>query len=435
MQKKALGLWTLIALVIGNMVGSGVFLLPSSLAQFGSISLLAWILTSIGAICIALVFARLAGIFPKIGGPYAYCRDSFGDFTGFQVAYNYWLYIWIGNAAIAVSFVGYLSFFFPVLNHYHVLGFIAAVSCVWILTWVNVRGVKEAGILQLATVVLKLIPLVLVATLGLSFMQPHNFAQFNVTHHSAIFAIMGAATLTLWALTGVESATVPADDVENPKKNIPRATMIGTVVAALLYVFGTIAVMGVLPMHQLAHSSSPFADAALHMFGRAGADIVALAAIISTLGAVNGWIMLQGQVTYAAAKDDLFPKFFAKRTNNNTPVNGLVFSSMLITALLALNYHASLVNEFTFIILLATMAILVVYLLTCMAELMLMIKHPEKFNVKTLSKDIVVCIIATIYIVFAIAGGGKEIVFYGALLFFSSFPVYVWVKWRGAKYQ
>ncbi|MCP4475794.1 MAG: amino acid permease [Gammaproteobacteria bacterium] len=431
--KKALGIWRLTALIIGNMVGSGVFLLPSALAHFGAISIFAWIITGFGAMAVALVFASLAARLPKIGGPYAYCRDAFGDFIGFQVAWNYWIYVWVGDAAIAISFVGYLGFFFPPLSHQPLLSFLTATAVVWLLTLINIRGVKEAGIVQLTSVVLKIIPLIIIATLGLLFLHPNYFTlppPHDHLRHPLLLALISSVTLTLWALTGVESATVPAEDVVEPQKNIPRATLIGTVISVLLYLFGTIAVMGVIPAAKLAHSSAPFAAAANAMVGLPGAVIIALAAIVSSFGALNGWTLLQGQIPLAAAKDKLFPRCFAKVSKRGTPVYGLVISSLLITLLLAANYRAGLVSTFTFAILLATMAILLVYFLTAMAKLMLLIKAPEKLPARVWLKQITICTIASVYALLAIIGAGDKIVFYGMLLFLIGVPVYVLTHWH-----
>ncbi len=184
--RRALGVWMLTALVAGNMIGSGVFLLPASLASFGSISIVAWILTSIGAIFLALVFAKLGSLLPRVGGPYAYCREGFGNFTGFQVAYNYWIALWVGNSAIAVAGVSYLSVFFPILKANHQIFGLASIGLVWLMTFINIMGVRQAGIVQLITTILKLLPLILIATFGLLFIHPHYFADFNISHQSNI---------------------------------------------------------------------------------------------------------------------------------------------------------------------------------------------------------------------------------------------------------
>lgn len=431
--RRALGLWMLTALVAGNMIGSGVFLLPASLASFGSISIVAWILTSIGAIFLALVFAKLGSLLPRVGGPYAYCREGFGNFTGFQIAYNYWIAVWVGNSAIAVAGVSYLSVFFPVLKANHQIFGLTSIGLVWLMTFINILGVRQAGIVQLITTILKLLPLILIATFGLLFIHPHNFADFNISHQSNYSAITGAATLTLWSFIGLESATIPADDVENPQKTIPRATILGVVITALVYILSTVAVMGVLPMAKLATSNSPYADAAELMFGHTAYYVIAIGAIISCLGALNGWTLLTGQVPMAAARDGLFPRLFAKESRFGTPVVGLVTSSIFITILIALTYNTGAVNQFTLIILIATLASLIPYFYTCLSEIMIFTKYREQFKGKRLAGSMIISTLGMIYAFWAIAGSGREILFYGGLLFFSSVPIYAWMQWHAAR--
>lgn len=428
--KRILGFWTLTSLVAGNMIGSGVFMLPAALAKFGTISILAWILTAIGSIFLALVFSRLSQLLPKTGGPYAYCHEAYGDFVGFQLAYNYWIALWIGNAAIAVAFVGYLSVFWPAVATVPWLSCGISIGIVWVLTGVNILGVQQAGIVQLVTTILKMAPLFLLALIGLFFIHKENLAAFNVSHHSNWQALTGAATLTLWSFVGFESATVPAGNVIDPRRNIPRATIIGTVVAAIVYILGTISVMGIIPMDQLANSNSPFADTARVMFGHWGAVIIALAAIIACFGTLNGWILMQAQIPYAAAHDNLFPKPFGKLGKNGTPVIGLVISSLLITVLLLLRYGVNLVDQFTFMILLAVLASLVPYIYTAVAEVVLLINNPGKFEGHRFKTALILSIVAFIYAFWAILGAGQEIVYYGFLLFISSLLVYVWVRAR-----
>jgi len=431
--RQKLGLWMLTALVTGNMIGSGIFLLPASLASFGSISLLAWIFTSTGALLLALVFAKLSSIMPRIGGPYAYCREAFGEFVGFQMAYNYWIALWVGNAAIAVAFAGYLGFFFPVLKNNTHLSFLVSVGAVWLMTIINLVGVRRAGMVQLITTILKLMPLILVATLGLLFVDTKNLHYFNLTGKSDFSAFSGAATLTLWAFIGLESATVPAENVDNPQRNIARATILGVVIAAAVYIFSTLAVMGTVPVQQLAHSTAPFADAAKIMFGTGGGFLIAAGAVVSCFGALNGWTLLQGQIPLAAARDKLFPKSFAKESRYGTPIVGLIVSSILITLLLLLTLNESLVQQFTFIILLATLASLIPYLFTAMAQIIIFIKNRELVNGKRLLGSTIIAVLAGIYAFWTIAGSGQEIVYYGCLLLLSSIPVYVWMKWRANK--
>ena len=430
-KQQKLGLWMLTALVAGNMIGSGVFLLPASLAEYGSIGLVSWIATAGGALLIALVFAKLGTVMPRIGGPYAYCREAFGDFVGFQMAYNYWIALWVGNAAIAVALTAYLSFFFPMLAENAVLSCLVSISLVWLITLINLLGVRHAGIFQLLTTILKLIPLLLIALVGIFYIHPHYLADFNLTGKSNFTAFSGAATLTLWTFIGLESATVPAGHVENPTRNIPRATILGVLIATAVYILSSIAVMGSMPLSQLAHSNAPYADAARLMFGPIGSIVVAIGAVISCLGALNGWILLQGQIPLAAAQDNLFPRIFEKRSANGTPIVGLVISSVLITILLLMTLSHSMVKQFTIIILLATLASLIPYFLTTMSELVIFLKYPALFKKgKKLLGSVIIAILAGVYSFWAIIGSGEQTVFYGTLLLLSSVPVYVWMKWR-----
>lgn len=430
--KRKLGVWMSIALVIGNMVGSGVFLLPSSLASYGGISLLSWVFTSAGALMLALVFSRLGRAYPKTGGPYAYTRRAFGDFVGFQTAWGYWINAWVGNAAIAVAFVGYLAVFWGHVADSSILGAGVAIALIWVLTAVNVLGVRQAGWVQLLTTILKMMPLIAIGVVGIFMVDTSNFKPFNASGDSTFSAISSAGALTLWAFIGLESATVPADDVENPQRTIPLSTIVGTIVAAVVYILGTAAVMGVLPTDTLANSTAPFSDAAAEIFGGWASKPVAMGALISTLGCLNGWILLQGQVPAAVADDGLFPEVFARRSKNGTPYVGLVVSSVLITVLVITNYTKGLVDLFTWVILLATLTALVPYAYSAMAEVMLFVNERERFSIRNLTVDVLISLLAFGYSFWAIWGAGADVVMKGMLLFLAGVPLFVFIKWRAA---
>jgi APA family basic amino acid/polyamine antiporter len=423
------------ALVIGNMIGSGIFLLPGSLAGYGGISILGWVFTAAGAMLLALVFARLGRAFPHTGGPYAYSRRAFGDFTGFLTAWGYWIAVWVGNAAIAVAFVSYLGYFtaFEALNTDRLLAAAVAIGAVWLLTLVNLLGVRQGGWMQVVTTVLKFVPLLGLAIFGLFFIDPDNFGGFNTSGQSTFGALTAVAALTLWAFIGVESATVPAEDVENPRRTIPRATIIGTLITAVVYIAGTVAVMGILPAATLAGSGAPFADAADSAFGSWAGPIIAFAAVASAFGCLNGWILLQGQVPMAAARDNLFPKVFAKTTRGGAPIVGLIVSSVLITGLTVMNYNASLVDQFTFVILLATLTTLVPYVFSAAAQLMLLVTDRARFEGKRLAAHATIASLALAYSIWTVAGSGYEVVYKGFLLLLLGIPVYLWMKYSAAR--
>jgi basic amino acid/polyamine antiporter, APA family len=431
--KRTMGVWMATALVVGNMVGSGIFLLPASLAgAAGPMSIFGWLFTGIGAMLLALVFARLGRAMPRTGGPYAYARRAFGDFIGFQTAWGYWIAAWAGNAAIAVAFVGYLAVFWGNLETNNLLAALVGIGVIWLLTFVNILGTRESGVVQVVTTVLKFVPLAIIGVIGLFFIESDNFTPF--APHGTFSAISAAAPLTLWAFIGLESATVAAGEVKDPEKNIPRATIYGTLAATVVYILGTIAVMGVIPTPVLAESTSPFADAAGQMFGGSWDKIIALVALFSTFGALNGWILLQGRVPLAAAEDGLFPEQFAKvHGERRTPVFGLVVSSVLVTGLMLMNYTKGLVDAFTFIILLATLTTLVPYAYSAAAQAQLYFTERDLFERGKFARDTIVAALAFAYSVWAITGSGKDIIAKGFVLLLAGIPVYVLMKWWQAK--
>jgi APA family basic amino acid/polyamine antiporter len=431
--KRSMGVWMATALVIGNMVGSGIFLLPASLAAVsGPVSIVGWLFTGVGAMLLALVFARLGRAMPRTGGPYAYARRAFGDFIGFQTAWGYWIAAWAGNAAIAVAFVGYLAVFWTQLGSDNLLAALVGIGVIWLLTAVNVMGTRESGAVQIATTVLKFVPLAVIGVIGLFFFNGDNVTPF--APHGTWSAISAAAPLTLWAFIGLESATVAAGEVKDPEKNIPRATIYGTLAATAVYIVGTIAVMGVIPTAELAGSTSPFADAAGQMFGGSWEKVIALVALASTFGALNGWILLQGRVPLAAAEDGLFPEQFAKvHGERRTPVFGLVVSSVLVTGLMLMNYTKGLVDAFTFIILLATLTTLVPYAYSAAAQAHLYFTEREIFERGRFLRDTVIATLAFAYSVWAITGSGKDIIAKGFILLLAGIPVYVLMKWLQAR--
>jgi APA family basic amino acid/polyamine antiporter len=431
--ERSIGTRTATALVVGNMVGSGVFLLPAALAsEAGPVSIFAWVFTGLGAMLLGLVFARLGRAIPRSGGPYAYAQRAFGDFVGFQTAWGYWIAVWAGNAAIAVAFAGYLSVYWPRAATGWVTALIA-IGLVWIATATNIAGVREGGGVQVVTTILKFVPLLLIAVVGLFFVKTGNYHPFAIKH-TGDRGINGAAALTLWAFIGLESATVAGGEVRNPERTLPRATIYGTLAATLLYLIATIAIFGMIPTHELAHSNSPFADAANVIFGGTwGGKAIAVVAMISTFGALNGWTLLQGRVPLAAAEDGLFPRRFARvHGRSGTPVFGLVVSSVLVTALLLLYLRSSLVNTFYNVILLATLTTLVPYAYSAAAELYLLFKERTLFSGRKLARDAVVSALAFAYSAWAIWGAGEKTIAWGFMLLLAGIPVYVWLKWRQA---
>ena len=429
----SLGLAACTALVVGNMVGSGIFLLPASLAAFGPISLLGWIVTSVGALVLAIIFGRLSRRVSKTGGPYAYTEAGYGEFAGFIIAWGYWIALWTGNAGVAVALAGYVGFLFPAIGASPALSLAVALIAIWTLTLINVRGVEEAGFVQIVTTVLKLVPLAFIGILGFFWIDPANFTPFNVSGQSDLAAISAAAALTLWAYLGLESATVPSGDVVDPEKTIPRATIIGVLIAAAVYISVTTVAIGVLPTESLAASSAPLADVSRAMWGPVGGLLVAVGAVISTFGTLNGFTLLTGQVPYGAALDRVFPDRMGHLSRFGTPANALVFSNFLASVLVAMNFAQGLVGAFNAIILLAVMSSLLPYALCSLAELMILIRTGRTVAGPEIAKVAILGALGFIYAIWAIYGAGPRTVFLGFLLVLAGIPVHVWIKWRNAR--
>jgi basic amino acid/polyamine antiporter, APA family len=281
---------------------------------------------------------------------------------------------------------------------------------------------------QIITTVLKLTPLILVSVVGLFYIDLENFSPLNISTESNFSAITTTATLTLFAFLGLESATIPSGNIHEPHKTIPRATMIGTIVTIFVYVVGSIAVMGMIPAAELKNSHAPFADAAALIWGKSARYWVALGAIVSTFGALNGWILLQGQMPLAASRDKLFPEVFKKENSNGTPAIGIVFSSILISVLLLMNFTKGLNSTFTFMVLLTTVATLVPYLFSATSYGVLLLQ--EKFWKRDLISQLIVAALAFIFSMWAIVGSGQEAVYWGFIAILSGIPFYVWMKRR-----
>lgn len=435
-EKRELGHWTCTSLVAGSMIGAGVFLLPASLSPFGGISIVGWLVSAGGALCLAFVLARLGGTMPRVGGPYAYGRAAFGDFVGFWIAWSYWISLLAGNAALAVATVGYATVFLPAIGMSPPVGLVAALVALWSLTLVNAHGLRTAGRVQLVTTVLKLLPLAAIGTIGFLYFQPDHFVPFNPAGGSAISAVTATVTLTLWAFLGLEVATIPADGVRDPRRTIPRATILGTTIAAVIYITTTFAVMGIIAPAELSATTAPFADAAGSIWGPWGRWLIGAGAAISCYGALNGWILLTGQIPRAAALDGLLPSRFARLSRRRAPTAGLYLSSILVSLLIAMNYTRGLVDAFTFLIRLATLATLVPYVFASMTGFIFALRERSDPGRGTASLAVgraAAAVLAFGFSVWAIAGAGAETVYWGFLLLVAGIPVFALMQWRRAE--
>jgi APA family basic amino acid/polyamine antiporter len=410
-----------VALVVGNMIGSGIFLVPASLAPHGGLSIVGWLISTAGALLLAFVFAYLSRLQPAAGGPYVYTRRAFGDLPAFLVAWGYWISIWTSLGALAVAFVGYLGSVVPFVSQTRAAAAITAIATVWLLIGVNAAGVRSAGWVQVVTTVLKILPLVAVGIAGVSRFEPAHFTMPYTDVRSIVVASASAATLTLWAFLGLESATVPATSIEDPDRTIPRATTVGTLVTAGVYILSTVGVMSLVAPALLGQSQAPYADAARSIWGEAGGTVVALGASMSAFGALNGWVLLVGQLPLAVARDGLFPPVFARVSRNGTPTLGMIIAGVLTTALVCLNYTRGLVELFTFFILLSTLTTLIPYTFSSLAVFLMpgRDRGPSRGMAAAAA-------LAFAYSLWAIGGAGQETVYWGFLLLLCGLPVYVY---------
>jgi basic amino acid/polyamine antiporter, APA family len=412
------------------MIGSGVFLLPASLAPYGLNSIIGWIFTASGGVLLAIVFAQLSRVYPQAGGPYLYPRVAFGECCGFVMAWGYWMSVWVGNAAIAIGTVAALSELVPALRTTKGAPALTAVAIIWILTFVNWRGVKQVGIFQLVTTVLKLMPLLAVIILAIVLLAGQDASLIKVEPQPfTISAVTAAAILTLWPLLGLESATVPADNVIDPKRNIPRSTLWGTIVTAIIYVIACSAVILLIPGSQLKDSNAPFADVMRLFWGDWAANALALFVFISGFGALNGWILIQGEMPRVLAKEKIFPEVFAHESRYRTPDVSLFVTSALVTIVMLTNYSGSMVSVFTFIILISTSAYLVMYLFCSLAAFKLALRGDLGVQGRKLLWLLAVAMLGALYSAWTLWGAGKEAFVWGMGLFALGLPLYFLMKW------
>jgi len=422
-MKKSLGFWRCWALVVGSMIGNGVFMLPAVLAPYGSYSLLGWLFAGAGTLFIAFTLGGLARMLPKLGGPYAYTRAAFGENTGFLIGWGHWISYVTATGAGAVAFTGYLAFFVPAVAEQPLLSGLVAVAVIWLMTGLNLSGVQGAGIFQLVTTLLKLLPLFVVAAGGFALGDVVSIPATNPDGASMPAMIATLVMITMWAYVGIENVTIPADDVIEPRKTIPRALVVGAITATVVYVVATMGVMALVPAEELAQSTFPFADAAVVLFGGWGAALIAGGAIVSIIGALNGNVLATAQLSRAIAVDKLFPRLFERLNPRGVPGAGLVASGLFATVLISMNYTRGLVGAFELLILVSTLTTLLPYACSSLAAIVLG-RREENGD----GPGLWVAVMALLFSLFAIAGSGVDVVIYGLGLLALGVPVLWWMR-------
>ena len=427
-QDRKLGFWMCTALVVGNTIGIGIFLLPASLAPYGLNAMLGWVVTVAGCLALARVFARLARDMPSADGPYGYIRSTLGEVPAFLAMWSYWTATWISNAAIPIGVVGYLDSVFPGLAG--IPASLQALGLLWLFTLVNLLGVRSGGRVQVATTVLKLLPMLAIAGVGawLAVTRPAAFTEHLPSTELGLAPLMAASTIALFAMLGFESAAVPAERVVDPGITIPRATMVGTLVTAAIYLVVSSIPLLLLPGDKLANSGAPFADVLDLVLGAGAGRWLSMFVIISGLGALNGWILLCGQMTRTIASNGGLPRFLARNNRAGSPAAALLTTGVLASAMILMNYSKSLVQGFTFITTVVTAANLPLYL-CCALALIVMYRRGQR----PASSDLLVLAVPGLaYVVFAFIGLGSEPFLWAVALTLAGLPVYALMRRQAA---
>ena len=388
-----LGLAGATALVVGSIVGVGIFNLPTALGSIGPITLVSMALTTVGALALAQLFASLSRRVPAAGGPYAYARLAFGNTVGFGSAWSYWITAWAGNAAIAVGWVLYVEVF---INRGGAkLGSILLVLVgLWVPALINLSGLKNMASFQTVTTYLKYGALAFMSIVGLFFIDSGNFTPWNLTGGSTIDAIGDGMAIALFSYLGVEVASVAAGKVRDPDKNVPRATTLGTLATAVVYMLSLIAVFGIVSSSTLAESSAPFSTAVNAMFGGTfWGNVMALVVVISGIGALNGWTMICAEMPRAAAQDGLFPERFKSLNSRGVPAYGIVLSTSLASIAMLINYlGADGETVFTTLILMTGITAAIPFALSAAAQIKWRVADKQTMDTPRFTRDMIVAV-------------------------------------------
>ena len=419
---KKIGFIEVLSLVIGNMIGAGSYMMPATLAKYGFYAVIGWIITSIGAIFLAILFSKMFSIDPTEGGPYIYAQKKFGKFIGFQMALGYWLMCPIGSASLVISIISNLCVFFPSLVTNICLSILIGISIVTIFTYINLKGIHDALFVQILVTILKLIPIVVFSVFSIFYFDLEKLLanQILIPDISPWQAIISSASVTIWTFIGLEAATIPNGINSNI---ITKATVLGVTITAVLYIVSLIGIMCVMPNQLLSTSFSPFGDSTGLLFGTFFGNIITIGSLVCFIGSLNGWILIQGQVAYQASLSGLFPKFFQKLNKNGAPTYGIIIGSIIIIAMVLWQQSNTLSEQFEQTILLASFSTLIPYIYFCAAAYITFysLKNPN-YNWMAIS------IIAFLFSIFVMIGSGKDTIAIGSVVFLLISPLYIFVR-------
>ncbi len=433
-RARTLGLPSATALVIGSIIGTGVFTMPGVMAGAGTSSILVLGVISLGAVMLGVLFGQLTRRIPSSdGGLYAYARHEFGDFAGYLTAWCYWITAWAGNAAIVSSWVLYVESLFGIHNPSAWTNVGIAMCGLWIPAAVNLVGVRQMAWFQNFTVVLKFLPLLVVGVVGWFFVKAANFGPFNATGGSLYSAIGIAAGVALFSFIGVECASIAAGRVKDPRRNVGRASVLGTAISGLLYIAVTAAVMGLVSHRALNGNGAPFVDAFQSMFGQAAwvGKLVAATAVVSGIGALNGWTLVTAEMPWAAAKDGLFVPQFAKTYRDGIPWFGILVSTAVASLLMMFAYSTKTgLTVFTYLVGLSVVTVAIPYFLSACAQLAYLVSGRRAVNGWRLARDLSIASASVLFSLWVAFTSGYQAVYQAMLLLLIGIPIYAFLKAR-----
>lgn len=372
MSINKMGFWSVLALVVGSQIGSGVLMSPANLAPYGIYSIFGWIISATGAVSLAVVFAQLCTRFPKTGGPHVYIEHLFGKDIAFFAGWTYWIVSWMSTTAVIVASISYLA---PFIGEYGAnIYLILEILLLTVICFLNLFGVNIAGRAEVGFTILKFVPLFIVPVVAIFSFDLKNIqlsSQQMEMGLSDLTILAKTALLTLWGFIGIESATTPAGSVENPNRTIPRAVVIGTLLVAMIYIFNSLAIMGLIPGNELALSKAPYVDATQRIFGGQWHLLVAIAASIICVGTLNAWVLVAGQISLGLAEDKMMPELFARKNRYNAPYASIIISCIGIVPLLILTSDENTASQVATVIDFSVTAFLFIYLMCSVVNLVM----------------------------------------------------------------
>lgn len=415
-----IGFWPLFAIVISSQVGSGIFMLPASLAPYGILGILGLVIAAVGAISLAIIFAALCSYLPKTGGPHVYVNEAFGKSAAFFTGWTYWVVSWVSSTAVIVAIVGSLT---PIVGHYSQESYIAfEMLLLCVITLINIKGVSSSAHFESLVSVLKFTPLILIPLFSLMSFNIDNFMLDTLFSENTVSSTLSnAVVLSLWGFIGLEVATTPADSVSRPERNMPIAIIIGTIFVAGIYLINSVAIMGIIPGNELQHSSAAYVDVTQYIFGGNWHLIVSFVASVVCISTLNAWVLASGQVALGLSESGFMPKIFSKTNSNGAPIYGLLASGLGIIPLLLLTNAPTLAQQITDVIDFSVIAFLFVYLICVCSFLSLQIKKKVCYSFKNC-----VAVFAALFCMWVIIHTPLKVILISSSFILSGIPLYVY---------